>query len=167
MTVIGLDPGPVRSAIVALDGLRIVQHDTLPNAEVLRLLSNLGPTFGTLVIEKIEAMGMTVGAEVFETVFHSGRFAQAWRGPWDRVTRRQVKLHLCGHMRAKDPNVRQALIDRFSDGQGKEIAIGRAKQPGPLFGIAGDRWSALAVAVTWLDTCAEPSSRPSVGVSHV
>lgn len=149
MTVIGLDPGPVRSAIVALDGLRIVQHDTLPNAEVLRLLSNLGPTFGTLVIEKIEAMGMTVGAEVFETVFHSGRFAQAWRGPWDRVTRRQVKLHLCGHMRAKDPNVRQSLVDKFG---GKELAIGRKHSPGPLYGVSGDQWSALAVAITWKET---------------
>lgn len=141
--------------MVVLEDRRVTQHGTMPNAELLRLLSNLGPSCGVLVLEKIEAMGMAVGAEVFETVFWTGRFAQTWKGPWDRVTRRQVKLHLCGHMRAKDPNVRQALIDRFSEGRGKEMAIGRAKQPGPLFGVAGDQWSALAVAITWLDTCAE------------
>lgn len=59
-----------------------------------------------LAVEKIEAMGMAVGAEVFETVHWSGRFFQAWREPAKvrRITRRAVKLGLCGSMRAKDPN---------------------------------------------------------------
>ena len=43
---------------------------------------------------------------------------------WDDLTqvRQEVKLHLCNSARAKDANIRQALIDRFG---GKDKAIGR------------------------------------------
>jgi hypothetical protein len=89
---------------------------------------------------------MAVGAEVFDTVLWAGRFAEAAH----RVTvvmlpRRAVKLALCGDSRAKDANIRQALIDRF----GGSAAIGRKAAPGPLYGISRDVWSALAIAVTY------------------
>jgi hypothetical protein len=60
-----------------------------------------------------------------------------------------VKMHLCGNTRAKDGNIRQALLDRF--GPGKAIACGTKKQPGPLYGVSKDVWQALALAVTWSD----------------
>jgi hypothetical protein len=57
---------------------------------------------------------MPVGAEVFETIYWSGRFAEAYGVEHDaRITRIDVKMHLCHSPRAKDGNVRQALIDRF------------------------------------------------------
>jgi hypothetical protein len=62
------------------------------------------------------------------------------------LQRRAVKLALCGDSRAKDANIRQALIDRFG---GKDAAIGRKAAPGPLYGISRDVWSALAIAVTY------------------
>lgn len=34
---------------------------------------------------------------------------------------------------------------------GKEKAIGKKATPGPLYGVVGDEWAALAVAVTWWD----------------
>jgi len=61
------------------------------------------------------------------------------------LPRRAVKLALCGDSRAKDANIRQALIDRF----GGSAAIGRKTAPGPLYGISRDVWSALAIAVTF------------------
>jgi hypothetical protein len=88
---------------------------------------------------------------VLDTVDWSGRFCESWErwgGRVERLPRRAVKLHLCGTSRAKDPNIRQALIDRWG---GKEKAIGNAKAKGPLYGIAGDEWAATAVAVTYLD----------------
>ena len=104
----------------------------------------------SVVIEKVEGFGMAVGAEVFETVFWSGRFAEAAHPlPVHRIGRKAVKLHLCGTHRAKDSNVRQALIDRYG---GKDTAIGRKASPGPLYGVSGDVWAALAVAVTFADT---------------
>lgn len=102
-----------------------------------------------VVIEKVESFGMAVGAEVFETVWWSGRFAEAVDPvPVERIGRKAVKLAICADARAKDPNVRQALIDRYG---GKERAIGTKASPGPLHGIAKDVWAALAVGVAWLD----------------
>lgn len=155
MKVYAIDPGPEQSALVVFDGQTVVSHLTLPNGEMLAELAagrNIGDH--VLVIEQVASFGMPVGAEVFETVFWSGRFAQAWSGlvplmGWDRVKRHEVKTALCAHPRAKDPHIRQALIDRF--GPGRDRAIGRKATPGPLYGLVADEWSALAVAVTYWD----------------
>ena len=156
---LAIDPGPERSAWLAYvsgDGDEIIGFGIESNPEVLsRIRRFVGgmmfPGASRVVIEKIESFGMAVGAEVFETVFWSGRFAQAADPmPVERVTRRAVKLHLCGSSRAKDANIRAALLDRY--GPGKEKAVGTKANPGPLYGISKDVWSALAVAVTAADT---------------
>lgn len=152
MIVIGLDPGTEISSVVGFDGQVVGNAFTKPNAELLGLIQKgLLPEalLPHLVIEQVESMGMPVGREVFETVFWSGRFAQAHAGIWSRVTRRDVKQHLCFSARATDANIRQALIDRF--GPGKEKAIGTKKAQGPLYGLKGHEFAALAVAVTYYD----------------
>jgi len=61
-------------------------------------------------------------------------------------------MNLCGVMKAKDGNIRQALIDRFpATGGGKIPQIGTKAKPGPLYGFSRDKWAALAVAVTFQD----------------
>ncbi len=156
MNILAIDPGHEQSAYVLFDAdeQALRQFGKIPNAEMFNVMAQAARTIDTetLVIEQIASFGMTVGAEVFETVFWSGRFAQAWMvegGTWDRLKRLQVKMHLCHDSRAKDANIRQALIDRF--GPGKDAAIGNKKSPGPLYGVSNDVWSALAVAVTWAD----------------
>ena len=75
-----------------------------------------------LALEMIASYGMAVGKEVFETCVWIGRFQQKWRWPAEVrfVYRQDVKLHLCGSPRAKDANIRQALLDMFpSTGGGK------------------------------------------------
>jgi hypothetical protein len=148
MTIYAIDPGPEMSAYVAYDSdaQSIVEARILENNSMLATVRHLhGYAAGVLVIEQVACMGMAVGAEVFETVFWSGRFAEAFTGrKWDRIKRAQVKMHLCGSMRAKDGNIRQALIDRF----GKP---GTKKNPGKTYGLAGDMWQALAVAVTYAE----------------
>ena len=85
-----------------------------------------------------------------DTVYVSGRFHEAWHPQRvERVPRRDVKLHLCGHARATDSNIKQAIVDRF--GPSTEKAIGRKATPGPLYGIKQHCWAALAVALTWAD----------------
>lgn len=154
MRLLAIDPGTMRSAFVALDTLtdRIIDKGVVDNDDLLMNCRGLAIVAFDLpdlaVIEKVEGFGMAVGAEVFETVYWSGRFAEALHPiPVERLGRRAVKLHLCGQARAKDPNVRQALIDRY----GGPDAIGRKATPGPLYGVTGDVWAALAVAVTWAD----------------
>lgn len=151
MRVLAVDPGYEESAFVLWDG-HIIDHGIVGNEEFLaRLRAEVGlhPSC-VLAVEKIESMGMAVGRTVFETVFVSGRFAEAWHPlRVDRVSRHEVKLHICGSRKAKDAEIRQALIDRF--GPTKEKAIGKTKTPGPLFGIKSHEWAALAVALTWHD----------------
>jgi hypothetical protein len=100
------------------------------------------------VCEMVASYGMPVGREVFDTVFWSGRFCEA-ADDHALVYRKDVKMHLCGNMRARDGNIRQALIDRF--GPGKDIAIGRKATPGPLYGFKSDMWAALGVWITYHD----------------
>jgi hypothetical protein len=146
--MIAIDPGTTQSAVVVYDGQRPVSARILGNESILCLLEE--NTSDILVYEMVACYGMAVGFEVFETVLWLGRFLQAHGGEQYRIYRRDVKLHLCGNCRAKDPNVRQALIDRF--GPGKQTAIGTKKSPGPLYGIKKDMWAALAVAVTFWET---------------
>lgn len=159
MNILAIDPGPIQSAYVILEDGQVNPDGfgKVSNMEMLSICTGEASCCDVLVIEKVASYGMPVGEEVFETVFVSGRFAQEWDkwrnqdedSGFKRITRGEVKMHLCGNMRAKDANIRQALIDRYG---GKEKAIGNKKNPGPLRGITGDCWSALAVAITYHDT---------------
>ena len=158
--ILAIDPGSEQSAwLVLFDGQPKAQRFGIwPNAALLEWLRN-GFPFGTtegqfgapdvVVIEKIESYGMAVGREVFDTVHWSGRFTEAARPtPVVQLPRRAVKLAICGDTRAKDANIRQALLDRF----GGPAAKGTKAAPGPLYGISRDVWSALAIAVTYAET---------------
>ena len=150
MIVIGLDPGTEKSAVAVFNGLSVTDAGEMSNRELLSWLIGRRVTGRVLVIEQIESFGMAVGREVFETVFWTGRFAEAWcPSRFERVPRREVKQHLCHSARATDANIRQALIDRF--GPGTDKAFGKKKTPGPLYGITGHKVAALAVAITWFD----------------
>lgn len=148
MVILAVDPGPEQSAWVLWDGERVLKHGKQDNAELKEDALIDALLFGhRIVIEQIASYGMPVGAEVFATCIWTGRFIERV-GLADLVPRKDVKLHLCGQPRAKDSNIRQALIDRFG---GKDKAIGKKKTPGPLHGISGDCWQALALAVTFYD----------------
>jgi hypothetical protein len=99
-----------------------------------------------MVVEMIASYGMPVGQEVFDTCVWIGRFIEACPGPHQLISRKDVKLHLCGTHRAKDTNVYHALLDLY--GGGRAVAVGTKKAPGPLYGFKADCWSALAVAIT-------------------
>lgn len=151
MIILAIDPGPEKSAWVILDG-ESVTGDIISNAE-MRGVITMRRGIDVLAIEKVESFGMAVGKEVFETVFWTGRFAEAWMNGCDlpvvRIGRKAIKLHLCNSMRAKDANIRQALLDKFpATGGGKTPQVGTKNKPGPLYGIRSHLWSALAVAVT-------------------
>lgn len=142
--ILAIDPGTTESGWVLLDGHHIVQSGVDANGDILRALQNgIWPMAETLAIEMVASYGMAVGREVFETCVWIGRFQQAWREPEDvrLVYRRDVKLHLCGSAKAKDPNIRQALLDLLGP-------QGTKKSPGPTYGVKSHAWAALALAVT-------------------
>lgn len=150
---LALDPGNKETAFVEYDPQRklVLQCGILPNGEVLEMLrpclqaEHVGQP---LAIEAIASYGMPVGAEVFDTCIWIGRFYEAWKGDVHLIKRMEVKMHLCHTTRAKDGNVRQALLDRWG---GKEAAIGKKASPGALYRVKSHCWSALAVAVTFAE----------------
>jgi hypothetical protein len=159
--VLGLDPGPTESALVVWDCQEQRAHASrfLGNEDMLRFLSgwsdSLWRTVGVavpagserlieapLVIEEVVSYGMPVGKEVFDTVYWSGIFAHAYGlNLVHLLPRLDVKLHLCGNSRARDSNIRRALLDRFP--------AGTKANPGPMHGITGHMIAAAAVAITW------------------
>lgn len=154
MRIIAIDPGPLSSAWLQYEAGLVAERPELLNNNGLLQVLNYDTTIAPhhLAIEMVDSYGMPVGKSIFETVLWTGRFIEAWGGPFTLVYRREVKQVLCGNARAKDANVRQAVIDRFpAQGGGKVPQIGTKKQPGPLYGIKRDLWSALAVAITWTE----------------
>jgi hypothetical protein len=150
--ILAIDPGTTQSGWCILDDGFIQDCGVMPNDELVEMLAkpDVGTPIRFLAIEMIASYGMAVGREVFETCVWIGRFKQAWPTP-DAVRlvyRKDVKLHLCGTTKAKDANIRQALIDLFpATGGGKTPQIGIKSQPGPLFGVSSHAWPALGVAI--------------------
>ena len=151
MNVLAIDPGNEYSGFVILtDDYKILDHGK-PKNEVL-IASIRAGFFGTSVdaaaIEMIACYGMAVGREVFETCVWIGKFEEALRPITTNIThifRRDEKLDLCDSTKAKDPNIRMALVNRFGN-------VGTKKNPGFFYGFSKDQWAAMAVGVTYLDT---------------
>ncbi len=151
-----IDPGTTKSAIVIIDDNGIPACWAIESNEVIAGgLRTASTSKQVLAVEMVQSFGMPVGKETFETVLWVGRFIEAWRGPYRLLYRTTVKGHVCGSARAKDPNVRQALIDRYG---GKDTAIGKKASPGPLYGFKSHLWSALAVGITAREVPGECSS---------
>jgi hypothetical protein len=159
-TLLAIDPGPEQSAYVVTNGARIEGFGIEPNEDLLVSIYREQFDVRHVAIEGIACYGMPVGRETFDTCIWIGRFIEAVEAGTPAhaslVYRKDVKLHLCQSVRAKDPMVRQAILDRF--GPGKDKAIGTKRQPGPLYGIKSHCWSALAVALTFCDTKIEPTA---------
>lgn len=151
MKVLGIDPGTTRSAAVLFDGTRVEQSGHFDNNEVPS--SSWESGIELVAIERIRCYGPSVfvGNETLETCEWAGRFYEqaVSGGPgavW--ITRKEAVIYLTGNTKAKDPQVRGCIIDRFG---GKAKAIGTKKAPGPLYGVSGHAWAALAVALTAYD----------------
>lgn len=142
MQVTAIDPGSTHSAIVQFDGQRI--DGMILQNEVLEKTVEHLPGGVYFAIEMIASYGMPVGKEVFDTCVWIGRFIRSAERPYELIYRKDVKMHLCGTMKAKDSNIRQALIDRLGP-------PGTKKNPGVTYGLKADMWQALAVAVTAWD----------------
>ena len=81
--------------------------------------------YDLLVIEMIASYGMPVGKEVFDTCVWIGRFKELAimrNKEVEYIYRKDEKMNICHSMKAKDSNIRQALIDRFGE-------VGTKKNP--------------------------------------
>lgn len=141
--ILAIDPGSIESGWCKYDRVNdsVIASGVSKNDSVLEMIRNAGSDI--VAIEMIANCGQVVGRDIFETVLWTGRFVQAYHNPYAvmLIYRRNIKMHLCGSMRAKDKDIRQALIDRLGP-------PGTKDKKGATYGVKTHAWSALAVAIT-------------------
>lgn len=149
--ILAIDPGNIDSAYCLIEKktYKPIEFGKVFNYELLDYIQCKSCKFDCLVVEKVASYGMAVGKEVFNTCEWYGRFIQKYCDMvyipnFEYIYRKDVKMNLCNSMRAKDSNIRQALIDRFG-------VVGTKKNQGWFYGFKADIWSAYAVGVTYLD----------------
>lgn len=155
--IVAIDPGNIQSAVCVMDAVTYAPlvHFKMPNRDVVTFLRTQVSGRDPVVIERVASYGMAVGREVFDTCVWIGYFAAVAEltGSPDRVHyiyRQEEKLCLCHDSRAKDQNIRRALIDRFAAHDLKN-GRGTKKNPDFFYGFAADQWAAFAVGCTYLD----------------
>lgn len=156
--VLAIDPGNRNSGWVVMSGREFIAGNASEaNEDMFDVIKSHGVGDGCCVVcEWIQSYGMPVGKEVFETCWWVGRFAQyahMHATPFTRVFRKDVKMHLCGQAKAKDANVRMAILDLYpASGGGKTPQIGTKSQPGPLRGVTSHMWPAVGLALTFQES---------------
>jgi hypothetical protein len=145
--ILAIDPGTTDSAFIRWDGKTVYEKGICSNETMLDIIGLCDPLQYHLLVEEIRSYGMAVGIETFTTVWWSGRFVQRWTercGTFEMIPRGEIKLHHCQSPRAKDPNVRQALLDKYG-------APGTKKAPGLTYGISSHVWAAFALATYYTE----------------
>jgi len=155
MRLLCIDPGTTHSGAVQIDTNDMIPVWIEPEIENNKLLDYIkwNRKDEHLAIEMIASYGMAVGKTTFETVLWIGRFMEAFGfNNCTKIYRKDVKISLCGSMKAKDTNIRVALFDRYEGtGGGKDPKKGTKANPGPLYGLSKHAISALAVGHTFVD----------------
>lgn len=154
MRILAIDPGDKESGWCLMEGYKPVQFGKSPNEELLYVIGEYTMSIECLVVEMVASYGMAVGKNVFETCVWIGRFLQKYTDHGGDtaayVYRMEEKMRLCHDSRAKDTNIRKALVDRFAD-HDKETGKGTKKDPDWFYGFRADSWMAYAVGVVFLD----------------
>lgn len=156
--ILGIDPGNAKTAyaLISMPDFKLIQFNKIENE---KFRDECLPEFGgadidDIAIEMVASYGMPVGREVFETCVWIGKFQEYLISMYDKpsnwVYRADEKMTLCKSMRAKDSNIRQALIDRYAKFDLKN-GKGTKNNPDVFYGVTADVWQAIAVAVTWFE----------------
>ena len=152
--ILAIDPGNIESAWCFISAGTLSPKDFAKDANECVLKTIAFAPADVVAIERVASYGMAVGREVFETCEWVGRFTEAARQcniPVEYVYRVEEKTHICQDSRAKDKNIRLALIDRFAT---HDLKTGRGtkKDPDWFYGFHDDIWSANAVGITYIET---------------
>ena len=157
MKIFAIDPGNEFSAYCIMDDeYKLDSFAKLPNRELMEVLLNRLDDVDLVVIERMQSYGNIVGKEVFITCEWIGRFSQEAERKVEvnYIFRSEEKLYICGNPRAKDANIRAALIERFAKFDFKN-GKGTIKKKDVFYGVTADVWAAVAIAVTKLDILKE------------
>lgn len=156
MPIVAIDPGNIQSAVavIRVDDLRPVFAAKMPNKDLAWMLKHdTRLTADKYVIERVACYGMTVGREIFDTCEWIGRFSQIIKDyrmvDAEYIFRMDEKIAICHNARAKDSNIRRALIDMLATHDLKN-GKGTKNNPDIFYGFADDMWAAYAVGFTYI-----------------
>lgn len=152
MIILALDVGTTESGWCLMDCETYTPYDfgKTPNEEVLNIVK-MGD-YDKLVYEEFKGYGMPIGDSTIRSITWNGRFIQS---ALDRgkqvgyVLRVEEKICLCNSTKAKDANIRQALIDEFAQFDFK-TGKGTKKKPDWFYNFSLDIWTGYAVGVTFI-----------------
>lgn len=100
-----------------------------------------------VIIEGLSNYGQAIGDTTLRTAYTIGRLYElASNGKRDVVVIRRVDVRyaILGSAKGQDSIVKQSVLERFG---GPSVA----KKGGPLHGLKGHNWSALALAVAYAE----------------
>lgn len=153
MNILALDVGTTESGYCLMDEdtYQPYSFGKISNDELLNIAKHWD--YGKMAYEAFASYGMAIGQSTIKSIEWNGRFIQC---AFDRdipvfpVFRKEEKINLCGSMKAKDANIRQALIDRFAffdfkNGKGTKL------NQDFFYGFSKDAWSAFAIGTTYID----------------
>ena len=151
--ILAIDAGTTESGYAIMqfskNDIQLIAFGKTSNAHLLQIVKS--DSYDNMVYEQFQSFGMAVGESTIEAIIWNGRFLQAAidnKKPVYRVYRKEEKLWLCNSLKARDTNIRQALIDRYAKID-KKNGKGTKKEPDVFYGVTKDVWSAIAVGVTW------------------
>lgn len=154
MTILALDPGTTLTgyAIIQMPDFKLLDFGKEENTRLLEMCELIPYDIDEVAIEMIACYGMPAGKDIFETCVWIGQFKQALkRFNITYIYRKDEKITLCNSMKAKDSNIRQALINRYAKHDYKN-GKGTKKNKDIFYGVSKDVWSAIAVGVTYYET---------------
>ena len=141
MTIIGIDPGPKKSAVVKYDpaSAKIVAADYGKNVDMVHALESAGVDdhATTIAIEVPQSYGQVVGRSVLDTVYAIGYMVSEIHWGWPNVevygiARPTIKSHILGQSKGTDADVSKALrnmiddvsmVHNVTDGGHKRVAL--------------------------------------------
>lgn len=150
MIVLGIDPGPEHCGVAVYNTearrvLRAAQGVTVPEAG--NLAGSYAVGGGLVAIERVQSYGLA-RASLLRTSESVGwlhcRVVRAG-GVALLLYRRDVLRVLDVSGKGNRYSLERRLIEMH--GGSRSAAVGKKKAPGPLYGVAGNAWAALAVAV--------------------
>lgn len=150
LQVYSVDPGQTISGWCCYSANTPVAAGVDENETVLAMIQANGPS--ALILERVQNYGRILGRSTFDTIYWTGRFAQAGYERGHTVQRlyfADVREHFCGRRsKVKERDVWLKIVERYG---GAEIAVGTRKQPGTIAHVKGHARSAFALALTWWD----------------
>lgn len=153
MAILAIDAGTTESGyvIMRLKPFQLLKFGKIPNADLLNIVKI--EDYESLIYEEFQSFGMPIGESTIKSITWNGRYIQSALDRGKKaipIYRKDEKMTLCGSMKAKDSNIRQALIDRYAKFDFKN-GKGKKDNPDTFYGVSKDAWSAIAVGVTYYE----------------